>query len=400
MMRNTEVPVVSGADFTWYLAILRRRLWMVLLLFAITTSVILVWALTQKPVYSAGVRLQVIPMEAEQVTLYSAVHTTDTDVIDLIGYQFLQTVQSGAVTWRTIAQLGLNTDAEHLLQRFRTVRDGEFVSVVVEADTPQDAETVVTTQVDNALARVRADRSRPAVVAGEFISQTVAVAEQTLAAAQADLQRFKLNHSLASLEREILAYQDIVREMRRSQEGAIIEMAQTTARIAALESEVAAAETAARTAEPASDERAGATRRAADLRSAIATLRGDLAGQDARKNAYERSIARWETELTSLIGLVEEHDRLAAAVAQASDERDFLYRKAQEARLKQQQAESVGYLKIVEPARRPDQPVPTKTLQIALVGGVVSLLAGVVLAFAFEFGESLLAGGRRRETQG
>ena len=94
-MRNT--------DFTYYLAILRRRLWMVLLLFAITTSVILVWALTQKPVYSAGVRLQVIPMEAEQVTLYSAVRTADTDVIDLIGYQFLQTVQSGAVTWRTIA---------------------------------------------------------------------------------------------------------------------------------------------------------------------------------------------------------------------------------------------------------------------------------------------------------
>jgi hypothetical protein len=69
--------------------------------------------------------------------------------------------------------------------------------------------------------------------------------------------------------------------------------------------------------------------------------------------------------------------------------------KANEARLKQQQGLNVGYLKIVEPARRPDQPLPNRTLQIALVGGALSLVAGVVLAFIFEFIESLKPGSRQ-----
>jgi len=383
-------------DFGHYWQIIRRRSWMILLLFAVTMTVILVRALTTKPVYSAGVRLQVIPMESEQITLYSPLKTTSTDVIDEIGYQFVQAVANGSTAWRTIAALNLNMDADQFLRRLQTARDGEFVSVVMQADSPQQAEAAVTAQVDNALTAVRANRSRPAVVTGDFVAQQLAEAEQALAAAQADLQRFKLSHSIDSLGRETLAYQDQLREMRKAQENASLQEVQLTAKMKALEAEAGTTEAAAKAVPTptGSEERATLNRRAADLRSSVASLRGEIAGQQALRTEYEQSIARWETELTSLIGLIEEHDRLTNAVNQAQHTRDFLFDKSLEARLKQEQAQNVGYLKVIEPARRPDQPLPTRTLQTALVGGLLSLVAGVILVFLFEFLESFAGGSR------
>jgi uncharacterized protein involved in exopolysaccharide biosynthesis len=118
-------------------------------------------------------------------------------------------------------------------------------------------------------------------------------------------------------------------------------------------------------------------------------MRGDLVAQAAMEAEFDRAIADWETELTSLIGLTDEHARLTNALQQAQRTRDFLFNKSLEAQLKQKQGTSIGYLKIVDPARRPDQPVPSRALQIALVGGVLSLVAGGVLAFVLEFIESL-----------
>jgi uncharacterized protein involved in exopolysaccharide biosynthesis len=378
---------MQTSSLSQYLNIFRKRLWMILLLFAVTMTVILIQALTAKPVYSAAIRLQVIPLETEQVSLYSP--SQQSSSVDVTAYVFNETVRSSTIAWRTIGQLGLSLNAEQLLQRIRTTQENGFVTITAEGDTPQEAEAIVTTQVENALAAYGADRSRPPVVMGEFLTQQLAEAEQTLAAARAELQKFRLAHSLDSLEREISAYQDIVRNLRRDKEGATLIVAQLAARIRTLEDEAVKAAATASAAEKDSDEQIAASRRANDLRSNVAALRGELAGQQALQVEYDQSIARWETELTSLIGLIEEHTRLGSAVAQAQNTRDFLFNKALEARLKQQQATSIGYLKIVEPARRPDQPLPRKTWQIALVGGLLSLIAGAALALIFEFISSL-----------
>jgi uncharacterized protein involved in exopolysaccharide biosynthesis len=396
-----------------YVAILWKRLWMIVLLFAVTMTVILLSALSAKPVYEAQVRLQVIPMESEQVGLYSEVRGSPIDPIDLTASQFSQVVKSGAVAWRTIAQLGLTLDAQTLLRGLRTAQEYDFLSVVVQAGDPQQAEAIINTQVENALTAYRTDRARPAVVTGEFLMQQLAEAEQQLATAQSGLLRFNLTHNVDSLERELQAYQDTAREMRRGKENVALEIARLTGRIAGLEAEAVAADAAARTAAaeaarvatPKSTDEAAATksddelaalRRAGELREVASNLRTELAGQRGQEAEYERAIARWETELTSLIGLSEENQKLNNAVIQARGNRDFLSAKAMESRLKQQQGLNVGYLKIVEPARAPDQPLPNRTFQLALVGGVLSIVAGVILAFLFEFVEALGPGGRRR----
>jgi uncharacterized protein involved in exopolysaccharide biosynthesis len=372
-----------------YLAILRKRAWMILLIFAVTMTAILISALTAKPVYQAAVRLQVIPVESEQVTLYSQARTPSTDVIDLIGFEFNQLVRSSTIAWRTISQLGLDMSAETLLSQLDTVQEYGFLTVIAGAETPEAAEAIVTAQVDNALATYRTDQSRPAAVSGEFIADQLAKAEKVLSAARAGLLQFKLSHSVDSLDREITAYQDSLRSLRSRQEDAALSAAQLAAQIAALETEAGKADEAAGAAAPDSEAWANATSRATRLRDTAAALRGDLAGARALQADYDRAVAKWETDLTSLLGLSEEYTTLTSNVAQAQSTRDFLFDKALEAQLKQRQAMSVGYLKVVEPARRPDQPLPSRTLQIALLGGLLSLVVGAALAFLFELIETL-----------
>ena len=379
-----------------YLQILRRRLWLILLLFAVTMTVILVTSLTAKPIYQSAVRLQVIPVETEQVALYSSMQSAADDEVELINYQFDQLVRSTKIAWRTITQVGVEMDARELLDMLSTIQEYGFITVVAGAYTPEDAEAIVTAQVQNALDSYRTDQSRPAVVTGEFINEQLAVAEQDLAAARAELLRFKVGHALDSLSREINSYQDIVRSLRIRQSDAALAEAELAAQISALQQEAAREEGLAVVAEDGAA--AAAEKRANDLRAVANGLQGDIAGVRASKAEYDRLIAQWETELTSLIGLSEEYSRLENAVARIQSTRDFLFNKSLEARLKQSQGLSVGYLQVIEPARRPETPLPSRTLQMALVGGILSLVAGAVIAFLLELVESSARSSRPRAT--
>lgn len=386
-MVNTT-SVAHKSDFSPQLTVFRKRLWMIMLLFAVTMIVILAQALFAPPTYRATVRLQVIPMESEQVALYGQ-PPAGSDV-DLTAFVFREAVRSGTVAWRTIGQLGLNMDAEQLLRSISDSQHNEFVIVTAEADSPQLAEAIVTAQVENALAQYRDDRMRPTTFLREFVEAQLTEAEQTLAKSQAALASFKLEHGFDSLERETVAYQDAIRNLRREQDATALVITQLRARIKVLEAEIKASEASAQKAAEDSDERGLALRRASEQAAALASLRGELAAQEALHLEYDTIIKRWETELTSLIALGNEYTRLNSAVARAQGARDFLFNKVLEAQLKEQQAQNVGYLRVVEPARRPDQPVPSRTLQIALVGGLLSLVVGAALALLFEVIESAM----------
>lgn len=386
MVNTTSIS--HKGDFGQQLAIFRKRLWMIVLLFAVTMIAILAQALSAPPTYRATVRLQVIPVESEQVALYGQPPAGAN--VDLTAFVFREVVQSGTVAWRTIGQLGLSMSAEQLLRNLSASQQNDFVTVTAEADSPQLAEAIVTAQVENALAQYRDDRMRPTTFLREFVEAQLAEAEQALAKSQAALEDFKLQHGFDSLERETAAYQDAIRNLRREQDATALVITQLRARIKVLEAESKASELAAQKAAEGSDERSLALRRASEQAAAVASLRGELAAQEALHLEYDTIIKRWETELTSLIALGNEYTRLNNAVAQAQRARDFLVNKVLEAQLKEQQARNVGYLRIVEPARRPDQPVPSRTLQIALVGGLLSLVVGAALALLFEMVESTL----------
>jgi uncharacterized protein involved in exopolysaccharide biosynthesis len=114
--------------------------------------------------------------------------------------------------------------------------------------------------------------------------------------------------------------------------------------------------------------------------------------EEARALAARTEIQRLGTliedrgaELASLISLTEQYDALKQSLAQAESNYYFLSNKENEALLKEDQALNVGFIQIVEPARRPDQPAPSQMTRLLLVAGVSSILGGVILAFVLEF---------------
>jgi uncharacterized protein involved in exopolysaccharide biosynthesis len=111
---------------------------------------------------------------------------------------------------------------------------------------------------------------------------------------------------------------------------------------------------------------------------------------------YDELIEKRSLELREVIELYNEFNALERELSRARDNYDFLWGKENEARLKQLQAERLGYIQIIEPARTPDAPVPSKLPQLLVVGGVVSILVGFVLSFLIEFVSSLNRAARKR----
>ena len=114
---------------------------------------------------------------------------------------------------------------------------------------------------------------------------------------------------------------------------------------------------------------------------------------------YERVISDRDQELRDLLDLYREHDVLESDLTQATENYNFLWGKENEARLKQLQAEKLGYIQITEPARKPDTPVPSRMFEMLIVGGVVSVLAGFILSFFLEFLSSVRRAARRRRVE-
>ncbi|NLE75864.1 MAG: hypothetical protein GX605_03810 [Chloroflexi bacterium] len=434
---------MQDSDFLRFVRIIRKRLWLIILLFAVTMGVILYTQLTAGEVYQAQVRLQVLAAEPGAVGLYSTFRASGTsDEILATQNEFISVLQSGSVAWETIAEQNLSMSAAQLLDKLTVLRDADFVMVVVQGATPQEAEAIATHHVDNALEYYRTVRARPAVVSKEFLTRQIEEEGRSLAQAKSLLSAFKLKHNIDSVTREINSYQDLVRSTKVSSDSASVE-AQRAARLAeeyrgaAAEAETQAAafdedETAAREERFAHEDdvlKAQASENAAASREAeIAVQEASIREKDARANAdyyrglarqylntamnqeamaqgyrvaqarYDQTVAMLQTELSSLIGLSDEYDDLLSRVNEARSAYSLVSDKLTEARLKESQVLNMGYIRVIDPARLPDRPLASKLAQYALAGAVVSLLLGVVLAFLLEGLESLTrsTSGQRR----
>ena len=75
---------------------------------------------------------------------------------------------------------------------------------------------------------------------------------------------------------------------------------------------------------------------------------------------------------------------------QRQDNRDFIAGKLRETSLRQDQADAVGYLQVLGVPTTPKTQLPSRTLQIALLGAAAGILAGIVLVFFLEFLEQSL----------
>lgn len=385
----------AAADFIVYLNIIRKRLWLTVLLFLVTVGVILAMSVTAKPVYRASVRLQVLATDRSDVSLFSTYRSSTIDEITQAQNDFIRALKSGFVAWKTIADLNLDIGALDLINSLTFAVEGDFILVTAESDDPGTAEAIATTQVNNALANYREVRATPSRVLREFVSGLLEQEKENMLRAENAVLEFKRTHNLESVDQETLALQQMIRSLKLERDRMVIELDRndTFAKVYREEQQKAQAK---------ADEIAAAAAEAADGSDVPASLKfyQDLARQheakaldyEASRNAYERSLTIYDQmiqdrtdELRNLLTLANKYNMLERDLSRAMNNYNFLWDRENEARLKQLQAEQLGYIQIIEPARKPDEPVPSKTMQWVMVGGVVSVLVGFLLSFVIEF---------------
>lgn len=403
-------------EFAGYMAVVRKRLWLIVLLLVVTVGTILYLGLTAPPAYEARVRLRVLAVEPEAVTLFSPSQAlAGREQIIATREEFFAFLASRSAAWKTIADIGLDMDADTLLRHLDLRDEGDFVAVVATAERPELAEKIATTHVNNALQAYREFRLVPVSQGVQFVNTQVATEQQALAQAQDALLKFKLTNNLDALPAEIGALQGEIRQLRLNRDTAVIDEQQADAvrktyqamAEAALQQSLRVLAPAVTTTTPvtgtldlasaaagldtADRQQLARALREEALRYSNLTVEQQVRLDEARaaQARYAQMIAQREAELSALIGLRAEYDNLEAAVARAQDSFTFLADKAVEARLKENQGLTAGYLQIVEPARIPTNPAASQTLRLALVGGILAILVGIVLAFLLEFAGSL-----------
>ena len=360
-----------AAEILAYLRIIKKRWWLIVLLFVVTTAVILLNSLREKPVYQAYVRLQVIAPESQEVSLFGTTKPVGSqEEIVAVQVQFDAALHSYYVAWQTINDLNLGVSAADLLEGLTVSAEEEFLHVTFTADNPMDVEAISTRHVENAFKYYAQLRAKSATVALQFIQEQLSDEEKALTAAQSDLLNFKINHNVDSLPRELMAIQDQLRELRL-----------VRAKLAAdRERELAVADKYR-------EEAAKADPKNPTVDYATLAIEQDaqVAGIRAQESQYDKLIEEQKARLEELLKLSTEYDTLTRDVSRTESNFTFLADKENEARLKEKQATNVSFIQIVEPARMPDSPAPSRTPKMLAVGVVLSLIAGVILAFVFEF---------------
>ena len=181
------------------MAVVRKRLWVILLIFAVTMALILVRAWQTPPAYRSSVSVAIIPSDPAEVSLFSRTQnfTPSTDY-DIAQAQFTSIVQSEAVAQRTLAETGVKMTPGELVSSIAVARDpiGDRVNVSVTAARPDDAEQLLSKQVALAVQEFRKSRTRQADAMQKFLDSELATAERDLDVTQAELQQFKLDNGL------------------------------------------------------------------------------------------------------------------------------------------------------------------------------------------------------------
>jgi len=412
----------SESVFSTYLKIITRRWWLFLLLPAVT--LIAIWAIgsTAEPEYIAYERLQIIPSDAQLVTLFSRTPTLATEQqVQSVHDDFYDVIRLPSVAWKTIADLGLNMSAEELIKRIDTQHYSTFITVSARMPDPELARQVVEVHTQNAIDYLRKVRVNPAEVTKTFLEEQVAQQEQALAEARLALQQFQLEHEVSKLPDEIAAAEDMRRSLAVERDRLEAQAARADAlavqyeelakknreKAAALRAELAATplitdtavitDTAAAVLPSdalAAREQMEASLALAEKQEGLAQeQRAQAAGHRAAVEDYNRMLNQRQQEIIYLLGLQDQYEALLNQLNQAQGSYDFLVDKVNEARLKVVQGRTVGYLEVVTPPRTPTAPAPKHLLQFMLVGLFGSLLLALFLAFLLEIIERSLARG-------
>ena len=386
-------------DLKVYVRIVLKRLWLIALLVVITVGGVYYFESTRPPKYQATVRLQILAVEPEDVTLFTPLRQPGGEQqIERTRAEFINVLRNREVAWdaaRTInKELGTSITADDIINVMWPREEGEYLIVTyVSADTATLAKRMADVHIQKALEYYRAERTRSVTAARVFIEKQVQQQAEALSRARDNLAKFQLKYNLADIDREATALQDQIRALQLERDRAQVEADRAAASAEVYRQKAQALRDEATRLRESDAERADALTAQADTLEARAIAEeATVAAQRAAIARYERLIAGYENHLAELIGLQGEYQSLVNAVKEAEDHYAFLADKLSEARIKEDQALNSGYIQVVEAAREPVQPAPRQTARLVFYAAALAAMLGVVLAFVLEAAERLLSG--------
>ena len=390
-------------EFGAYLRIITRRWWLLLLLPLVTAGVILALSSVSQDEFISYARLQILPVDPSEVSLFTPTRfTTSSEQVQTIQDEFWEVFMSKTVARHTIADMNLNMTPEEFLKRLETQQQFDFFTGSLRLPNPDLAQQALSDHIQNALSTYRSIQSKPAEISLTFLEKEIEEQGNVLANTKAALEKFQLENELSDLSREVTAYQDLNRTLQNDRDQATVEAERNTRlakefRRLSVEN-LGRAQSLAATLPTTTTLTTEFSPEQAEVMSEIDSLRGLAQSQERSAEEYEAIAAGFRAAITEynrllderqqrlvyLLGLQKRYEELVNQVSRAQTNYNFLEDKANEARLKLNQGKSIGYLQVIDPANVPSAPVPKRTTQLLLVGVLISLLVGVILAFILE----------------
>lgn len=327
---------MSIEELLIYWRIIKKRLWVIGLLCGTTLGTILVISLTAAPVYQSSIKFQVTTPPPAEITLYEGFGSGKSrEEIAYTRGNFSNVLTSSAVAWDVVRELGVRDRITGDELRDNTliedVEDSDITQVTVTAKDPQLAADLLNKLFEMGLSTYGQVLARSATASRKFISSQLETTGLELKQAKEALTIFRIENKVGTLNGAINMQQDLLSSLR--------------------------------------------------LRRDDALAKGDM----EMAAQYDKLIAEREVELQNTIHLSAEYEALQTAVDQAQETYNLLLAKRTEATLKENEILHVGFIQALGEAPVPQRPVSPLNLAIIALGGVVSLIIGVMLAFVLEY---------------
>ncbi len=325
---------MSAQELLEYIRILKKRWWLFLILCGTTLVALLISFRIAPPQYEVTVRFLVNAAPLSNVSLFpGADRPTQNQQIADTQAAFMEILKSPTVLRKTLETLKSDMRSDELSRRTSVDKpvQSEFVWVTVRGDAPQQAADLANTLVDTARQYYGQLLAGPSASAREFISTQVKDALRELQVAQQALANFKKEHRVGDLPAEIESERNTVSNL-------VLENSK-----------------------------------------AVAT------NQTGPAAAFSQLIAQHQAELQRLTALSDNYEALQSNIQRAESNYGFLVDKENEAKLTENEVLGTGFIQVAEQAYPPNEPVSPFDIKIFALGGMLSLIVSIVLAFGLEY---------------
>lgn len=286
------------------------------------------------PVYEASTTLQFSTPDRSDTEIGDEyIFRSERDDTRLAISTFINTAESDAVRDATIFQLGLDElDAEYELT-VASSQDADFIDITVASLNPELAAQVVNVHSTIARQQFGELRARPASDSKLYFERQIQAIGSQLSDANQRLDDFRVENDLTALETDKKLTEDALIQLQTEQTKLVAENA---------------------------------------------------IGQAQQVVRLETRINDQRNELTRLVALEPEYNRLEREKTHIEETEKLLLTRYTEADLKEALAREVNFIQIITPATPPAEPA-SNALQTLIMSIVGSLGLGLVLAFLLDY---------------